>query len=111
MPKPWIICRANGYMGRLIAEEAVRRELQPVLAGRNVQAIKALAARLKLEHLTFDLTNEKETSNALSECDLVLNCAGPFTQTVELMLTACLKAKTHYLDISGELQVFEYCCQ
>lgn len=37
----------------------------------------------------------------------VLHCAGPFIYTSEKMSSACLKAKTHYLDITGEIEVFE----
>ena len=33
----------NGYTGRLIAREAVVRGLRPVLAGRNPEAVVALA--------------------------------------------------------------------
>jgi short subunit dehydrogenase-like uncharacterized protein len=38
--KPWMIYGANGYTGRLIAEEAVLQGLRPILAGRNKKKIK-----------------------------------------------------------------------
>src|SRR6185436_19415452 len=37
----------------------------------------------------------------------VLHCAGPFSATSRPMLAGCLRAKTHYLDITGEIAVFE----
>lgn len=43
----------------------------------------------------------------LQDIDLVVHCAGPFTETAEAMLQACLATGTHYLDITGEIKVFE----
>jgi short subunit dehydrogenase-like uncharacterized protein len=37
----------------------------------------------------------------------VLHCAGPFSTTAAPMMQACLAAGTHYLDITGEIPVFE----
>ncbi len=37
----WMIYGANGYTGRLMAEEAARRGLKPILAGRNAAAHRA----------------------------------------------------------------------
>ena len=45
-----VIYGATGYTGDLIAREAVRRGLQPVLAGRNEAAIAALAQELGCEY-------------------------------------------------------------
>jgi short subunit dehydrogenase-like uncharacterized protein len=48
MPKPWMIYGANGYTGELIAREAVRRGLKPMLAGRTAAKMQPLAASLEL---------------------------------------------------------------
>jgi short subunit dehydrogenase-like uncharacterized protein len=37
----------------------------------------------------------------------VLHCAGPFVHTSRQMADACLRTRTHYLDITGEIAVFE----
>lgn len=104
---PWMIYGANGYTGELIAREAARRGLKPVLAGRKAAAIAALAQELGLPSRVFGLDHETEVLESLAEMDLVLNCAGPFSQTAEPMMLACLQTKTHYLDITGEIDVFE----
>ncbi len=39
---------------------------------------------------------------------LVLHCAGPFSATAAPMMAACLSAHAHYLDITGEISVFEH---
>jgi len=36
-----------------------------------------------------------------------MNCAGPFEETFSPMAKACLRNGLHYLDITGELSVFE----
>jgi short subunit dehydrogenase-like uncharacterized protein len=38
----------------------------------------------------------------------VLHCAGPFSATAAPMIAACIQAKAHYLDITGEISVFEH---
>ena len=107
MDSTFLLYGANGYTGSLIARQAVRRGLRPILAGRNAQAISALASELALEYRVFPLEDRAATLAALSMAPLVLHCAGPFASTAEPMMEACLRANTHYLDITGEIPVFE----
>ncbi|KTC70182.1 saccharopine dehydrogenase [Legionella birminghamensis] len=104
----WMIYGANGYSGKLIAKEAKLRGLNPVLAGRNENSIKALAAELGLESRVFDLDNPQAICRELAGLELVLNCAGPFSSTSKAMIQACIQSNVHYLDITGEISVFEY---
>jgi short subunit dehydrogenase-like uncharacterized protein len=104
----WMIYGANGYTGELIAREAQARGLRPVLAGRSPRKIEALARELGLESRVFDLANVDASANQLAGISVVLHCAGPFSATSAPMLEACLMSKTHYLDISGEIAVFEH---
>ncbi|HWS71956.1 MAG TPA: saccharopine dehydrogenase NADP-binding domain-containing protein, partial [Thermoanaerobaculia bacterium] len=98
----FLIYGANGYTGELIAREAARRGLKPILAGRSREAIEPLARELGLESRIFGVDAPR-----LEGVDVVLHCAGPFSQTSAPMVSACLAAKAHYLDITGELAVFE----
>lgn len=104
----WLIYGANGYTGELIAREARARGLTPVLAGRSLDRIKPLAEELGLECRSFSLSNPTEVDKALDGIDLVLHCAGPFIQTSAAMIEGCLRCKVHYLDITGEIPVFEH---
>ncbi|HYD95878.1 MAG TPA: saccharopine dehydrogenase NADP-binding domain-containing protein [Noviherbaspirillum sp.] len=104
----WLIYGANGYTGELIAREAVRRQWKPVLAGRNRAAIGKLAAELGLGYRIVGLDDHAELVRALEGASLVLHCAGPFSATSAPMIRACLDAKAHYLDITGEIDVFEH---
>ncbi len=99
----WMIYGANGYTGELIAREAVARGLRPILAGRTNAKVAALAAELDLPSRVFGLDSVQ-----LDDVDLVLHCAGPFSSTARPMIEACLEAGAHYLDITGEIAIFEY---
>ncbi len=101
-----MIYGANGYSGEMIAREAKKRGLRPILAARNAAAVQSLADELKFKQRTFDLADA--ASIDLSSIDVVLNCAGPFSKTAAPMITACIKAGVHYLDITGEISVFAY---
>jgi short subunit dehydrogenase-like uncharacterized protein len=98
----WMIYGANGYTGELIAELAAGRGEKPILAGRNADKVGALARRLGLLWRAFPLDRPD-----LRDTGLVLHCAGPFSATSRPMVDACLAARAHYLDITGEVEVFE----
>lgn len=104
----WMIYGANGYTGRLIALEAKRRGLTPMLAGRNSEALAALARETGFEQRVFGLGAD-ELERGLEGVSLVLHCAGPFSATCAPMLEACLQQRVHYLDITGEIDVFAHC--
>ncbi len=103
----FLLYGANGYTGQLIARFAHRYGLKPILAGRNEDAIKPLAAELNLQYRIFDLNNNNALHAALKEVKVVLHAAGPFAHTARLMADACLQTATHYLDITGEIKTFE----
>jgi short subunit dehydrogenase-like uncharacterized protein len=107
MTTPYLIYGANGYTGELIAREAVRRGQRPVLAGRNAEAVRALGTELGLDHRAFALDDARAADEALSGMKAVLHCAGPFVRTSEPMADACLRSKAHYVDVTGEIDVFE----
>ncbi len=106
-PTSWLIYGAYGYTGRLIAEEAVRRGMQPVLGGRDRAKTEAIAAELSCPSQVFDLGDDRQLAGHLAAHRAVLHCAGPFSATAAPMIEACLAARTHYLDITGEIDVIE----
>jgi short subunit dehydrogenase-like uncharacterized protein len=104
--KRWMIYGANGYTGRLVAREAKRRGLTPIVAGRNAASVQEIAGELGLESRVFGLDQAAATVENIRDCRLVLHCAGPFSVTSQPMIDACLAAGVHYLDITGEISVF-----
>ena len=59
------------------------------------------------ESRVFDLADAAVAATNLDGIAAVLHCAGPFSATSRPMLAACLRTGTHYLDITGEIAVFE----
>ena len=98
---------ANGYTGELISRYAHQYNLKPVLAGRRKELIEPLAARLGLPFKIFDLNDTVALQAALREVKAVIHAAGPFQFTAKQMVEACLQTGTHYLDINGDIAVFE----
>ena len=103
----FLIYGANGYTGQLITRYAIEQGLKPILAGRNAVSIKALAEEHNLDYRIFGLDDPEEIDRALTDVSLVLHAAGPFIYTAKPMIMACLRNGVHYLDITGEIAVFE----
>ena len=103
----WMIYGANGYTGELIVREAKRQGKSPLVGGRNAAKIAALASELDLPSKVFHIGMPSEIADELRGLRLVLNCAGPFSKTAEPLMQACIAAKAHYLDITGEIDVLE----
>ena len=102
----WLIYGAYGYTGRQVVREAVRRGHRPVLAGRDRERLRSLATSHDLHGITLSLDDPKKLSEVFADFDLVVHLAGPYTATAAPVVQACLNAGTHYVDITGELQVF-----
>ena len=107
----FLIYGANGYTGELIAREAAKRGLKPILSGRSQNKVEPLARELNLTFRTFSLEDKKSLEYTLKEVDFVIHCAGPFSLTAKPMVEACLRTGKHYLDITGEIAVFEEMAQ
>lgn len=111
MTARWMIYGANGYTGRLVAARA--RELgpgvvpPPILAGRDEAALAALGEELGLPWRAFPLTDPGSLRAHLADVEAVLSCAGPFVHTSRALVAGCLRSGVHYLDITGEIPVFE----
>jgi short subunit dehydrogenase-like uncharacterized protein len=107
MQTNFLLYGANGYTGQLIARMAAAFGLQPILAGRTESSLQQLAASLHLPYKVIDLSNKTALQHALREVQVVVHAAGPFQHTSKAMIEACLETGTHYLDITGEIAVFE----
>ncbi len=102
-----LIYGVTGYTGVLVAREAARVGLRPILAGRAAAAVSGLASELRLEARAFSLDDPAALRQGLAGVTEVLHCAGPFVRTSRPMVEACLALGASYLDITGELSVFE----
>jgi len=78
-----------------------------MLGGRSAAKVEPLAASLGLQARVFSL-GDAVARSSLEGMGLVLHCAGPFSATAAPMMAACLVAHADYLDITGEISVFEH---
>lgn len=107
MPSTFLLYGANGFVGQVAARLAVETGLRPILAGRHAAPIERLAAELGVECRVFGLDEPGAIDRALQQVAVVLYCAGPYIYTAQPMAAACLRAGAHYLDLTGEIAVYE----
>jgi short subunit dehydrogenase-like uncharacterized protein len=101
-----LIYGAYGYTGELVARRALEAGLRPVIAGRDRAKVERLAMELSLPHRAFALDDPDAVEGGLAGARAVVHCAGPFVRTFRPMAEACLRARCHYLDLTGEIAVF-----
>ncbi|MEM7106195.1 MAG: saccharopine dehydrogenase NADP-binding domain-containing protein [Bacteroidota bacterium] len=103
----YLLYGANGYTASLIIEMTSEFGLTPILAGRTASKLEPIAKASGFESRVFGLDDIDLVDRNLEDVDVVLHCAGPFIYTAKPMMEACIRTKTHYLDITGEIDVFE----
>jgi len=105
--KPLLIYGAYGYTGRLVVERAYNLGLNVILAGRDTDRLAKMSEQVKMPFRAFPLTDPDAMEKELQGVSCVVHLAGPFAITSAPMLTACLEAGTDYVDVTGEIEVFE----
>ncbi|MFB4285787.1 trans-acting enoyl reductase family protein [Nonomuraea sp. MTCD27] len=96
---------ASGYQGKLVLAELARRDVETVLAGRDLARLEEAASAVGLldaERRVADTGDHGALVRAFRGCDGVINCAGPFTSSGEAVVRAAIAAGCHYVDTSGE---------
>jgi short subunit dehydrogenase-like uncharacterized protein len=101
-----LVYGSYGYTGSLVTEQAVADGLDPVVAGRTAEKVEAQADDHGLDHRVFAV-DAPDLADQLADVAVLLNCAGPFERTHGPLVDACLETGTHYLDVTGEIDVFE----
>jgi len=115
-PYAIIVYGATGFSGTLTCEYATRAELWPsktwCIAGRSKAKVTALQEKLSMMSPNYApggiqvaaVDDAAAMRHLATMCDVLLNCAGPYALTGEGVVVACLEARTHYVDITGEPQ-------
>lgn len=103
-----ILYGSYGYTGQLIAQECKAKNLQIILAGRNQEALQKQSTETGYPYEIVDINDKSNLISLLKKGAVVIHCGGPFRHTAKAMADACLEAKTHYTDITGEYGVFEF---
>jgi short subunit dehydrogenase-like uncharacterized protein len=107
MTAPLLVYGAYGYTGELVARQAVARGLSPIVAGRDSERVVRVARSLGCEWRAFPLTDPDAIRRGIRGAGAVVHCAGPFVRTAVPMAEACVDERIHYLDVTGEIPVFQ----
>jgi len=94
---------AYGHTGRFVVSELRRREWLPILSGRDAEKLAALGAvQGGLDVRPALLEDATSLDRALEGSAAVINCAGPFLDTSAPVISAALRARIPYLDVTAE---------
>ena len=106
--KPVVVYGASGYTGRLVCEYLREYGIPFIAAGRSADKIQA-AMRSNvagIETASYEVVEVIHTVEALTHlfkgASVVLNTVGPFAKFGPEVVEACLAAKCHYTDTTGE---------
>ncbi len=96
---------ATGYTGQLIARALDRAGMPFRLAGRSAGKLAVLSQALTSHPpaLVADVHAPESLAALFDHTRLLINCAGPFTDLGEPVVTLAAAHGTHYLDIANEL--------
>jgi short subunit dehydrogenase-like uncharacterized protein len=106
--KPVVVYGASGYTGRLVCEYLREYGIPFIAAGRSGEKIDtAMKAKVAgIETATYEVVEVLHTVEALTHlfkgASVVLNTVGPFSKFGTEVVQACLAAKCHYTDTTGE---------
>jgi len=106
--KPVVVYGASGYTGRLVCEYLREYGIPFVAAGRNVDKLdSAMKSNVAgIETASYEVVEVLHSTEALTElfrgASVVLNTVGPFAKFGPEVVEACLAAKCHYTDTTGE---------
>lgn len=78
------------------------------MAGKNSDLVQKLAEELNMEWRSFITDDKDQIKQGLEGVSCVLNAAGPFYKTSYALIDECNVAGNYYLDITGEIRIFEY---
>lgn len=108
-----VVFGATGYTGTLTARALVAHGARPVLAGRNREAVAALADELGgLETAHADTADPRTVRALVDHDDVLVSTVGPYLRHGRAAVEAAVDAGAHYLDCAGEppfvREVFEH---
>lgn len=102
-----LVYGATGFTAGLVVEQLLMLGVEPILSARDEAKLDEVVRRFGLEGRVARLDRPSALSAALRGVKVVLNCAGPFLDTAVVLARACIEARVHYVDVSGELDAIE----
>ena len=106
-----VLYGASGFTGRQTVQYFARNtrpsDVRWAIAGRNRQALEAVREQAgenarSVDVLVADAQDQRAVDAIVSQTRVLLTTAGPFSLYGSKIVDACVRYKTHYVDITGE---------
>ncbi len=101
-----IIYGASGFTGRLAVEylDENYSDINWAIAGRNEDKLVNISknSKCKPDYFIADSEDNENLLSIASKTRVIASLAGPFNKYSNNLVTQCVEAGTHYLDITGE---------
>lgn len=99
------IVGAYGYTGHLICKELDSAGISFSIFGRNKEKLDSLKEEFNSVStaLDLDMRNSEDVQKLIEISDVIVNCAGPFTEEAQLLVDSVAENGKTYLDICGEV--------
>jgi short subunit dehydrogenase-like uncharacterized protein len=106
-PYDVVLYGASGFTGRQTVAYFARHAPEGVrwaIAGRNRQRLEAVRSELapEVDLLVADSHDGPALDAIAARTRVLLTTAGPFAVHGDLLVDACVRSETHYVDITGE---------
>jgi short subunit dehydrogenase-like uncharacterized protein len=107
-----VLYGASGFTGRQTVQYFARNtrpsEIRWAIAGRNRQTLEAAREHAgenarSADILVADAQDQQAVDAIVSKTRILLTTAGPFSLYGSKIVDACVRYKTHYVDITGEM--------
>jgi short subunit dehydrogenase-like uncharacterized protein len=103
-----VLYGASGFVGRqtvrYFADRVRLDEVRWAIAGRDRQKLELVRAEvgIDVDILVADSQDRAAIDSIISQTRVLLNTAGPFALYGDAIVDACVRYRTHYVDITGE---------
>jgi short subunit dehydrogenase-like uncharacterized protein len=106
-----VLYGATGFVGSraaaYLANHPQREQLRWAIAGRDQSKLEQVkqhlgAAASSVSVLVADSGNQEAVDTMVAKTQVLINTAGPFALYGSPIVDACVRLKTHYVDITGE---------
>lgn len=96
---------AYGYTGKLICERLSENQVDFSIYGRDAKKLEELKNEYSsiIKFQPIDVRNVHQAEAVVKDNDILINCAGPFTEEATQLLKEAVNNGKIYLDITGEL--------
>lgn len=107
-PYDVVLYGASGFVGKQTVQYFVNHaspeQVRWAIAGRNRQKLEAIREEVSVavDVLVADSQDQQAIDAIVSQTRVILTTAGPFALYGNALVDACVRFKTHYVDITGE---------